>query len=132
MRAQAVPHCVACRPSSRATPRHPHCQATPSTLDAPSTAPSAERSSSSSGMQAVEWVASSALAGPHPAATGSWLRGREGLHGINLGPGGVLTSALVAKATGTGTDGQKAAAVEGGYHPTNRIAYQASAKRCLG
>ncbi|KAL4856490.1 Arogenate dehydratase/prephenate dehydratase 1 [Chlorella vulgaris] len=123
----AIPQCVPCRPAARLT--KPRCQATPNTLEAPS--------SSSSSAQAAERVASGAAAGPRPAASsapaGSWLRGQAGLRGISLGPGGILTSALVAEATGT----DEAGAVADGYRPINRGApgaysEMAALKACPG
>ncbi|PRW61501.1 Arogenate dehydratase prephenate dehydratase chloroplastic [Chlorella sorokiniana] len=98
------------------------CQAAGSMLEAPSSSSAAEL-----GRQAAERMASGAAAGPRPstagaasspAGSGSSLRGLRGSRPINLGPGGVLTSDLIVRATGS------SGLTDEGYHPINRVAYQ--------
>lgn len=99
------------------------CQAAPSSaLEAPASQQNAT----------LERAISGAAAGPRPssAAAGSstaaaTLRaGRRGLHSVPLAPGGVLTSDIIARATGASS------VTDEGYHPINRVAYQVCSNGC--
>lgn len=109
------------QPQPTAAPRAAslRCQAAGSILEAASSSSSATEL----GRQAAERMASGAAAGPRPsttgvasspAASGSSLRSLRGSRPINLGPGGVLTSDLIARATGS------SGLTDEGYHPINR------------
>lgn len=90
------------------------CQAaTSSTLEVPTSTRAAAESSRQAGAELVA----------RPAAASGGRSGQRGAGGLlrpySLGPDGVLTSAIIARATGT--SGQVA---DEGYRPINRVAYQ--------
>lgn len=106
------------QPQLPSAPRAPtlRCQAAGSALEAVSSSSATEL-----GRQAAERMASGAAAGPRPsgvasspASSGSSLRALRASRPVNLGPGGVLTSDLIARATGS------SASPDEGYHPINR------------
>ena len=118
--AAAVSKCAPAAHTSVALRRRPSARltaASSNTLEAPPTSNAA-----------AERTASGAQAGPStPAAAaavppgGRLLRStprRSSLLTVQLAPGGVLTSDVIARATGTSGAGDE------GYHAVNRVAYQ--------
>ena len=117
--AAVTPGCAQRRQQPAHRPLSVRCQAAGSTLEAPSSS----SSGTELGRQAAERMASGAAAGPRPSAaglssspasSGGMPRALRKARPVTLGPGGVLTSDLIVRATGS------SAVADEGYHPINR------------
>lgn len=98
------------------------CQAAPSgTLEAPAALQNAAAERAISGAAAGPRPTSAAAAAGSSTAAATLRGGRRGLHPVSLAPGGVLTSDIIARATGASS------VTDEGYHPINRVAYQVEA-----
>ncbi len=95
------------------------CQAAPlGTLEAPTSLQSAAVERATSGATAGPRQNVAAAAASSSLAAANLRGGRRALQSVSLGPGGVLTSDIIARATGASS------VTDEGYHPINRVAYQ--------